>query len=281
MAGRVVFVTGGTVGAGHLTRGVAVARALARRSLPSIPLLGPPVRFAMAGGLGYEEVDVAAPEGGSFRDSGLARRLVELAPDLVIVDMFWALVQDVLVDLRCEAWLLVRSAPEAWLIGPPTLPFRPEVWRRVIGIEPIAPLAVREQIAPIVVVGADEPAPDGALRAALGAPSGQPLSVVVHAGLEGEVARLSALAPHARVLDLGAPGARFPIAPLLRQADHVIAAAGYNTFWEAQLLEFAARTTFVPFPRRIDDQARRVRACSGVRVVENGADLLARDVVGR
>jgi hypothetical protein len=274
---EVVYVTGGTVGAGHLVRGVALARAMARRG-GSLTMLGPTLDFPVASEVGYEAVAIEKPllaDPMRVAESALAKRLVALAPDVLIVDLFWALAQEVAPLLGCEAWLLVRAAPDVWLEGPPGMPFRADRWNRVIGIEPIAAKGAREFVPPIVVSGPDEIVSRAAVAQRFGLESDAPLELVVHAGNAGELGALRDLAPCAHVLDLRSPDAPFPAAPWLAAADRVVAAAGYNTFWESKRLGYHARTTFVPFARSIDDQARRLRECADVRVTENGADVVA------
>jgi predicted glycosyltransferase len=103
---------------------------------------------------------------------------------------------------------------------------------------------------------------------------------VVHAGAAAEVAHLLARAgPTARSLDLAAEDAPFPAAAWLQGASSILAGGGYNTFWEARWLGYAARTTFVPFPRSIDDQAARVGTFGSVPFLRNGADTLARAIL--
>lgn len=280
---EVVYVTGGTVGAGHLVRGVALSRALARRGA-SLRMLGPPLDFPIAHDVGYESIAVEKAllgDASRVAESALAKRLVALSPDVVVVDLFWAVAQEIVPLLHAEAWLLVRAAPDVWLEGPSGMPFRPERWARVLGIEPIAARGAREQIAPIVVASPDEVVPRDEVRCRFAVSADDPLELVLHAGNPGELAALRDLAsPAARVLDLRNAAAPFPAAPWLPAADRIVAAAGYNTFWESKLLGHHGRTHFVPFARPIDDQARRIRECEHVRITENGADTLATMLVG-
>jgi hypothetical protein len=52
---RIAYVTGGTVGAGHLVRGVAVGRALGRAGIDATyRMFGPALPFPVAPRLGYE-----------------------------------------------------------------------------------------------------------------------------------------------------------------------------------------------------------------------------------
>lgn len=284
---KVAYFTAGTVGAGHQVRGLAVERALERAGFAGeLRVFGPALPFAAAQVLkSFEPVVVETDP--SLRDpltahtSRLASQLRAFAPDLLLVDMFWAPLRWVLTGLACEAWLLVRICPPHWLTGPPGLAFEPAQYARVIAIEPMPERGAREAIDPLVVCNPDECRPSGALRERLGVPLGQPLSVVLHAGRRGEVEELARAAGEgAVVLDLFEREALFPAAEWLPGADRVFAGAGYNAFWEAHWLGYAARTEWMPFRRSIDDQALRLELSRGTAPRRNGADTLAGWIVG-
>ena len=282
---RLAYVTAGDVGAGHLARGVAIKRALARRGYAGeLAMLGPALPYPAASARReYRAVRIAREELEDplrAKDSALAHALAELRPELLLVDLFWAPLRYVLPLPGCEAWLLARICPPPWFAGPPKAPFEPAHYARVIGIEPDAHPAVREHIEPIVIANPDERRPRGALRARLGLAEGEPLHAVVHAGARGEREELErdarARHPAPRVLDLFEASALFPLAEWLSDVDSLTAAAGYNTYWEAKWLGYADRARFRSFPRRIDAQAKRVATGSSHVMRENGADVLAR-----
>jgi hypothetical protein len=314
---RVAFFTAGTTGAGHLVRGLALRRALARAgSRAEYAMFAPrsPYLFTRAPGVASSLREVAMDhevlrDPARAPDTELARALRDYAPDVLLVDLFWAPLRNVLPLAGCEAWLLVRSVPERWFVGPPGHPYERDRFARVIAIEPGAGLGHEDEtIAPVVIANPDERRPRGALREALGVRGAgeQRLVVVQQAGAPGEWATLLAtaakaaadVAPHVitfarddetdasrAVAEQAVAVARarlhdgaglFPLAEWLGDADEVVSGAGYNAFWESRWLGYADRTRFVPFSRRIDDQAWRLRACGGVRPTENGADVLAR-----
>jgi hypothetical protein len=287
---RVAFFTAGTVGAGHVARGSAIGRGLTRAGFRgTYRMFGPQTPFAAVANEGWESVTIdergLTPREAALQ-TDLARRLVAFAPDLLLIDMFWAPLRWVLPLAGCEAWLLLRSHPRAWLDGPPGFPFDASQFARIVAVEPLpspSP-AITDTIDPVVLVGRDEQRPSGALRERLGVPEGKRLVVVAHAGMPGE---LRFLQPTARadeevvVLDLHASDAIFPLAEWLGGMDRLYTGGGYNSFWEARWLGWADRTTFTPFPRRNDDQRWRIAMCSSSRIRENGADTLARWIVGR
>ncbi len=281
---RIAYFTAGTVGAGHLVRGLAIERALARRGFDgTYATFGPTLPFPIASQVRTTPVAIVERE---LRDpiravtTPLAAALQAYRPDLLLVDMFWAPLRHVLPMLRCEAWLLVRSCPAAWFQGPADTRYAPSLFRRVIGIEPIERPEIREHVDPVVVCNPDECRPPGALRARLGVADGQPLVVVVHAGVAGEVMQLDPGGDDAAWFDLFAEDALFPLAEWLGDADEIHCAAGYNTFWEARWLGYAPRARFTALPRQIDDQAWRLRECADHPMPANGADTLAGWMIG-
>jgi len=287
---RVAFYTAGDRGGGHLARGVAIGRALARRGFTGqYKMFGPPLAFAAAARPDWRPVAFTTQEledPGLAPDGELARALRAFDPDLVVVDLFWAPLMHVLPVLRAEAWLLLRICPHRWLAPPhrPQAQFDPRRYARVIGIEPFVAPAVRERIDPVVCVNHEELRPKGALRARLGVDASERLVVVVQAGFTGEGAMLRARAEPlggvVRLLDLHDPASPFPAAEWLGDADVIVAGAGYNAFWEGRWLGHGARTVHLPMPRPNDDQALRMELGDAYTMKENGADTLARMILG-
>jgi hypothetical protein len=277
---RIAYFTGGDVGAGHLMRGLAVGRALRRAGIAAeYRMFGPQLRFPVLSSLDYQVVPLVPAE---LRNAALApasalgRAMTAYAPDLLIADLYWGPLRHLLPMAGCEAWLLIRSCPRAWFGGPPDARFDPALFTRIIGIEPVWYDALTEHVDPVVVCNPDECRPPGALRAHLGVAPDALLVAITHAGVPGEIDTIAANASENVVrFDLLGDPALFPLAEWLGDADVVRAGAGYNSFWEAQWLGWAPRTTFTAFERMIDDQAWRIAVCAPYRMHGNGADTLA------
>lgn len=287
---RVAFFTAGTTGAGHLVRGLALGRALARAGFAgSYRMFGPVQGFAAAAAVARDwhavTIDdelLTSPDAAPSTD--VARALALFAPDVLVVDMFWAPLRHILPLPGCESWLLLRSFPPAWLIGPPGLPFEGSQYARVVAIEPVAAPEVSDFVDPVVLVNPDECKPRGALRRRLGVPADRRLIAVAHAGEPGEIGQLIPATRPNEVLvtfDLAAPDAVFPIAEWLGDCDAIHCVAGYNAFWEARWLGYADRTTFTTFLRRNDDARWRLSRGSSHVMRANGADTLASWIMGR
>jgi hypothetical protein len=287
---RVAYFTAGSHGAGHLVRGLALERALRRAGAAvELRLFGPPSPFAHVAGDLHEAVRVDVEElrvPSRARASALARALAAFEPELLVVDLFW--VPLAFVPLPCPAWLLLRSVPPWWLVGPKEARFDAARFERVFAIEPAPGLERFEALPPVVVANREEARSRDALCALLGADPTRALHLVAHAGLPTDAATLTALAPapgaQVRRVDLSEPGAPFPLAPWLvglGPEDVVVAAPGYNAFWEARWLGYAPRARWVPIARTLDDAAWRARCAPPAGWMENGADVLARQLVAR
>lgn len=282
---KVAYFTAGTVGAGHLVRGLAIERALGRAGFAgTFRMFGPPLPFPAAAGTAYEPIEIRADrtllDPRLAGETGFARRLADYAPDLLLVDLFWMPLRWVLPALPCEAWLLLRTCPPRWLVGPTGARFDARQFRRIVAIEPMDYEVIDEVIDPVVIANPDECRPPEALRDHLGFPPGRPLTVVLHAGAPGEAAQLREEAGAGAVtLDLFQERALFPAAEWLGGADRIVAGAGFNAYWEARWLGYAGKTTFVPFLRSIDDQERRL-TFGDYRPRQNGADVVAGWIAG-
>lgn len=285
---RVAYFTAGSAGAGHLVRGVALGRALARRGEHDYRIFAPSSPFDRIAAPWLEAVTIEPAllrTSASASDSAIARVLAAFAPDVLVIDLFW--VPLVFVPLPCPAWLLLRSVPPAWLVGPAEARFDRARYERVLAIEPAPGLEAFELIDPIVVTQRSDVRSREALAALLGQPASEPLRVIARGGLESDREALEHAA-HAldpgpwTTLDLSRPAAPFPAAEwlgALRAGDRLVACPGYNLYWEARVLGFATHTTWVPIARKHDDPAMRC-ALAGPPPGADGADTLAERLVG-
>lgn len=286
---RIAYFTAGSAGAGHLVRGVALGRALERaaraahREGPSFRIFAPPSPFSRIARPWLETVELQPAllrVKETARGSAIARAIAAFDPHLLVIDLFW--VPLFFVPIACPTWLLLRSVPPAWLVGPKEARFDAARYERVLSIEPAPGLERFESIDPIVVTNASEVRTRAELAALLGQPTSSALRVVAQGGLASDRSTLSRVAEGLDAgpwtnLDLAAEDAPFPAAEwlgALTAEDRLVASPGYNLYWEARALGFDARTTWVPIPRKFDDPAMRA-ALSSPSPRKNGADTLA------
>lgn len=287
---HVAYVTAGSVGVGDLIHGLALRRAAERRgSKMRVSLVAPSLPFPAVQALpDFHPVAVdAAPllDPATALDTPLGGILTALQPDVVVVGHFWAPVQHLVAPLGVEAWLLVRKSPAQWLRGHPKMPFPQGRFARILEMEPVGfDVDGIERWPPLVVANHDECLSRAEARRHFDIDDDHtPLTLIFQAGEAGESAALPVSTPAGGQMvrvDLRDPAAIFPMALALAGAEHVVTGAGYNAYWEARALGSFARTHFVAFPRRLDDQQWRLDTCGDVDVRINGADLLAEALLG-
>src|SRR5262249_43977498 len=150
------------------TRGVAVGRALERAGFRGrYRMFGPRHPFTAAARDDWDAIVVRDSELVTREKAlatDLAQRILAFEADILIVDMFWAPLRWILPISGCEAWLLLRSFPPGWLVGPPSFPFEASLFSRIVAIEPVRADVVTHTIDPVVVANPDEREPRGALR---------------------------------------------------------------------------------------------------------------------
>jgi len=281
---RIAHVTAGTIGLGHIMAAEAIRRGLKRAGFNGQSrLFGPPSAFACAPLDYFTPIPIVAEElADPFRaeESALARALDEFKPDLLLGETHWAPLLYLLPRPKCPAWLLLRKVPDMWFTGTDEVPFRADLWDRIISFEPLFEHPMfTDQVDPIVVCNRGELRPKGSLRKRWDLSLTARLVVVAQAGEPGEADAIPTDEDaKARVVRLDGRSADhpFPLAEWLSDADQIYAGAGYNAYWESKWLGWFERTHFTAFPRPIDDQAWRLEACADYWPKENGADQLAR-----
>ena len=295
---KLAYFTGGTAGAGHLVRGLAIGQALNRAGyrgdmrmfIPTKPLAG--LREALAPFsptvCPIDPEEVLDPLRGPR--SEISAALIDYAPDLLIADMFWAPLLHILPLLNTESWLLVRSCPDIWLRGTQTTPFDSTQFTRIIGIEPLTNKEISEHIEPIVICNPDDAKTRAELCARWDIEGGTRVVAITHAGLRGEIDVLRS--DYDETIgdeeddsfiiesDLHDQNAVFPLAAWLPAVDQIHCAAGYNSYWESRWMNYAHKTRMRVIARKIDDPLSRVESGRSYRMRENGADVLARSIVG-
>jgi hypothetical protein len=133
---RVAYVTPDRCGLGHAVRGIALVRA-ARRAEIELRAFGPP------------KAEVRGEYEGS---DDWETRVAAFAPDLLLGDIAWVLLDALRSKLGAPAWLLLRWVPAGHLAN--RRPWRIDAWERRISIEPAADgiTGITDRIAPIIDV---------------------------------------------------------------------------------------------------------------------------------
>lgn len=274
---RVGYFTAGTIGAGHIVRGLAIGRALKRLGCKAEYRIFAPHGPAAQGRVSGLEINARELRNPVMAArSTLADELARFAPDLLLVDLFWAPLRHVLPHLRCPVWLLVRSCPPNWFGSLAGFTFEPSQYERLIAIEPVTEHLLADRVEPVVIANPDERQPASAIRERFDVGADQRLEVVLCS--DGQP-RLPVVQRerHRVTVHLNRDERIYPACEWLAGADTIHAAAGYNAYWESAWLGYQSRTTFRALRRPIDDQAARL-AQPPHRMAANGADTLAAQI---
>lgn len=240
-------------GLGHLNRGLAVCLALRDAGHDARLLSNSPFARAVAGLARCPVVGVAPEEAEGY--------LALNPPAVLVMDTF----AQGLRGERPRGRAMVHVARR--LLRPVVV----EGFDAVIQAEPLA--AEHEALLPAGAVRLPGPIRLAPGRVETPVPrelDREGLHLVVHSGPAVEVAQLVALAPEPRaVVNLN----YYPACNVMARAAHVYSGAGYNIM--ADMLGRESHTA-VPFPRRYDDQAARVRGFFTEPI--DGTELAARTI---
>jgi hypothetical protein len=288
---RVLFLSPGATGSGHIVRGLSIAAALKRAAVPhdfailsaDIPFISLARRFGVPISAlkreGPEELD---PE--HYRDSALFADIGSFNPDILIVDQFWMGLDAFIRELPCRKVLLTfQMDPTIFHIrtGEREYQFRPEDYDLLLRTEPgyKVPFEARE-VNPMIMRNRDEIMSREAARADL------KLAEEARACLfacSGEIVQVEDTWKSFSYLEVEGwtvirsqhrDGGLFPVSDWFAAFDLLVSGAGYCAFWEARW--FKKEAFFVSYPRRFEDMARRAALFSDYDFDTNGADELVR-----
>jgi len=290
---RVAFVSPAMgQGGGHLSRAIAVWRALVRSSVPHHfqvwsgevpPWLVEAAPFALNSA---PLVGAELLRRETACTTAFAASLAAFRPDVVLVDTVWLPVQETVRALELPSWLMLRWVPPVWLRGPRGAPFDASTWSRVIAIEPwpyhlSVPGVDIEEVSPVVTSNPDECVAPGALHGRLGLDQEVDIALIAQTGADAEVDHIRARAltrassAHFVTLTLRDPTrALVPLAPWLREPIAIWGGCGYNLYWECRWMGVDSRATLTPLDRNNDNQRWRADACRAIEMRANGADEL-------
>ena len=291
---RVLYFTSGITASGHIVRGIAVGLGLRRAGIAcEYTILHPESPFGeLCDRMGMAH-RAFVPEGEDTllgadpSRSELYRIIMELAPDLLVVDLHWAPLHAFIRELGCRKIFICRQVHPRFFsfdlrTGP--IAFRPDDWDEILSIEPWDEPFPMRRIDPIVLRNPDEILSREAARDALGLPpqgDAFMLSLNAHAGnFEDARKTYSYLEDEGwkAVYTSNWHGGLFPAADWFNAVDLVICGGGYNQFWETVF--FSKEAIHLTQPCVFEDQRLRVDKCQGYEFKENGADTLAKIIAG-
>ncbi len=294
---RVVYYTSAKTGSGHIVLGLSVYNGLKRAGEDfSFSILTSAAFTDLAERIGVSVRRIPGENEhhlsrSNYKTSALYRTLLDLKPDVLIVDLSWFTLYQFIDELECKKIFLCRQIEDAAFIIPlpeGPLRFEPDHYDRVFAIEPFESSLKMERLNPLIIRNRDEILPREAALHALGGgesekeKEGSKLCLFAFNGKPGEFEEKRKT--YAYLEDEGYTifytsnfhGGLFPAVDYFNAVDLLICGAGYNAFWEA--VYFKKDAIFVPVRRRFENQRLRVETCAEFEFTENGADQLAREI---
>ncbi len=291
---KVLYYTSGVTGSGRIVRGIAIQNALVRKKIPvdyTILSSSPFTELINRAGVNHADIepekeDILSPD--VYPDSDIYKSLLELQPDILLVDLLWFPLHHFINDLKCKKIFLCRLVDYRFFsiqYGSNLLRFTPEAYDRILAIEPFTErLFPMEDISPIIIRNHEEILPRDQALLKLGLDDSEKYFLLSHNGVHGEFEEFKK--KFRKMEKKGWRGVYstnfnvgiFPTVDYYNAFDIIICGAGYNSFWETRF--FNKNSIIVPTCRTFEDGKDRIREAKNYQFNGNGADQLVDIIMG-
>jgi hypothetical protein len=285
----IVYYTSGISGSGRVVRGISIGNALRRagKNAEFVILSSSPfAHLADKCGFAHREIsteteDQLSPN--TYRHSELFHALIELEPDVLLIDLLWFPLYSFIHELPSKTvFLWQQLRPEFFSIDLPddTIEFQSDQFDLVVAIEPCSGPGPAMKVNPMILRNHGEILPRAEALEALGLDDSSKnclLAVNAHPGdFDRTRERYSYLASsgYRMVNTTNYRGGIFPVVDYFNAFDLVVCGASYNSFWE--VIYFDKEAIFVPVRTQFVDSDRLIRDYRNYRFEENGADQLVK-----
>lgn len=284
---NIVFDTSGTTGSGRLVKGISIGTALARNNINTdftIISSSPFGRLADSLNIKHIEIAVESAEqlsNENFKASDIYKTIIELQPDILLVDLNWFPLFNFIDELKCKKIFLSRQVSDSFFTIPlkeNPLQFNPEQYDKIISIEPFYSCIEMEPINPIILRNKNEILDKQTALKKLGLSEDKPTCLLAYNGHPGDFQKVKKTYSYLEdedyqmVYSTNYNGGIFPVVDYFNAFDLIICGAGYNAFWET--VYFNKKAIIVPTHTKFEDQQKRIDECMGITFEENGADQL-------
>ena len=283
---KICYYTSGVTGSGRVVTGISVGNAFRRKGAACEYTILHSSRFGfLAGDIPQKEIPIeneSILSRQNYASSALYAALMEIKPDVLLVDLLWFPLYHFIHELTCKKILLCRQVHDRFFSIPlPDGPisFRPGDFDMVLATEPFTSSVKMDSINPIVIRNRDEILPKEKAMGKLGLDDGRTTCLFSYNGHPGDFERVKK--KYSYLDDLHQvvystnykDGGLFPVVDYFNAFDLVVCGAGYNQFWE--IIYFDKEAVLEPTSAVFVDGERRVRECQEYYFDENGADQLA------
>ncbi len=286
---KILYYTAGTAGSGRLVRGIAIGNALKRLRFQGEFLLLSSSEFAHLADL-FEMEHLEIPLEGdtelsqdNYRNSLLYTTILELKPDVLIIDLLWFPLYYFIDELKCtKLFLCHQVVPGFFSIRDPDMDFIPSQYDYLIGIEPFESEYNFLPINPLITRNRDEIHSRSIALEKLNLNDQKKNALFAINARPGDFERLREKYEYLEndfdvTYSTNYRGGLFPVIDYFNAFDLVVCLAGYNQFWECRY--FKKEAVFETISLNFSSMEERIRSGENFSFDVNGADQLAEMVV--
>ena len=289
---NIVYYTSGLTGSGRIVRGISIGNALVRKNIDCKFVIVSSCRFGnLAERCGFRHIEIPYENENQlsqnhYRESVLYSSLMELKPDILIVDLQWFSISAFIETLDCRKVFLctqlnIPSIDKIYFtisLEDQILRFNPKQYDLLVEAEPTNVNIPMIKINPLIIRNREEILPKEEALKRLGVKEAEKNCLFAFNGNPGEFEEKKKIYSYLEeegytfVYTTNYKQGLFPAADYFNAFDLLIIGAGYNAFWEA--VYFEKEAIFCPIERRFESQRFRTETCQDYIFRENGADQL-------
>ncbi len=286
---KILYYTSGLTGSGRVIIGISIGNALKRKGIVTDFTILCYSKFAfLVDDFNHVEIKVENEielSKENYKSSVLYKTLMEVKPDVLIVDHLWHTLYQFIDKLPFKRIYLATQVDDSFFAVPlknEKLVFNPGDYDFVFSIEPFKSCIKMTPLNPFIIRNKDEILSRNDALHKLNLSSDKINCLFAFNGHPDDFERIKKMYSYLEdveynmVYTTNYKGGIFPVVDYFNAFDLVICGAGYNAFWEVAYFEKEA--IVVPVPTRFEDQQRRIDECINYKFEKNGADQMV-DIV--
>ena len=289
---RVVYFTTGISGSGRIVRGISVGNAFKRKNIACDYTIISSSEFSfLIDRFAYNNITIPVESRAelslkNYEQSVLYNTLIDLQPDILIVDLVWYTLHHFINTLNCRKIFLCRQVIDSFfsiVLQDDHLVFKPDDYHLIYAIEPFKSSIQMKSLNPIILRNRDEILEREDAIKKLSLNRNQKTCFIYYNGEPGDFERVKGTYSYLQeegyqlVHSTNYDNGIFPIVDYFNAADLLICGGGYNSFWES--IFFDKEAIFVPTPKNFESQEQRIKECQEFYFDENGADQLVKIIM--
>lgn len=282
---NILYYTSGITGSGRIVRGISIGNALKRNGIDcSYTILSSSSFAFMAYDFNHIEIPpekIDSFSNNNYESSILYRTLLDLKPDILLVDLLWFPLSNFINKLSYKRIFLCRQVDDRFFSIPSPdgqLNFQVEDYDQVLAIEPLKSSIKMKSINPIIIKNKNEIFSRKEAAAELNLDGEDRVCLLAYNGHPGDFERVKKTYSYLEdqgyqmVCTTNYEKGIFPVVDYFNAFDLIVCGAGYNSFWET--IYFKKEAIIIPTPTRFENQKQRIQECKEYSFNKNGADQL-------